>query len=324
MAEVLSQQDIDDILRGGGSIGEVKTNQKEVQPYDFRLPNRISKSQLRTIRNISENFAESFGSYLMTTLQTVVNIRVNTVDQIYYSEYVLSVPDPAVLYAFTIKGTDIRMVLELNIDFALVLVDRLLGGNGNSMKPQKVITQIEQKVLSNVVEKIIFDLKKAWMVIDNFEYKLDGFETDIDFVQLSSANESVLLISFEISIGDQSYLMNLCFTTFAFDPILSKLSSKRVSTIKNSKYFGMTAPEVIKLQLAEVELPVVVELGETKISFQELLDLKVGDIIVLDNRIHDELKVNVNNKLSYFAYPGVANNHKAIRITKNLLTNISL
>lgn len=324
MAEVLSQQDIDDILKGGGSFNEVKTNKKEIQPYDFRLPNRISKSQLRTIRNISENFSESFGSYLMTTLQTVVNIRVNTVDQIYYSEYVLSVPDPAVLYSFTIRGTDIRLVLELNVDFALALVDRLLGGNGNSMKPQKVITQIEQKVLSNVIEKIMFDLKKAWMVVDNFEFKLDSFETDIDFVQLSSPNESVLLITFEISIGDQSYLMNLCFTTFAFDPILSKLSSKRVSTIKNSKYFGMSASEVIKLQLAEVELPVVVELGETQITFQELIDLKIGDIIVLDNKIHNELKVSVNDKLSYYAHPGVVNNHKAIRITKNLLTNITI
>lgn len=324
MAEVLSQQDIDDILKSGGSFNDVKTNEKEVVPYDFRLPNRISKSQLRTIRNISENFAESFGSYLMTTLQTVVNIRVNTVDQIYYSEYVLSVPDPAVLYAFTIKGTDIRLVLELNVDFALALVDRLLGGNGNSMKPQKVITQIEQKVLSNVIEKIMFDLKKAWMVVDNFEFKLDSFETDIDFVQLSSSNESVLLVSFEISIGDQAYLMNLCFTTFAFDPILSKLSSKRVSNIKNSKYYGMSAAEVIKLQLSEVELPVVVELGETQITFQELIDLKIGDIIVLDNKIHNELKVSVNDKLSYYAHPGIVNNHKAIRITKNLLTNISM
>ncbi len=324
MAEVLSQQDIDDILKGGGSFNESKSQEKEILPYDFRLPNRISKSQLRTIRNISENFAESFGSYLMTTLQTVVNIRVNTVDQIYYSEYVLSVPDPSVLYSFTIKGTDIRLVLELNVDFALALVDRLLGGNGNSAKPQKVITQIEQKVLSNVIEKIMFDLKKAWMVIDNFEYKLDGFETDIDFVQLSSPNESVLLISFEISIGDQSYLMNLCFTTFAFDPILSKLSTKRVSTIKNSKYYGMTASELIKLQLSEVELPVVVELGQSSITFQELLDLKIGDIIILDNKIHNELKVNVNDKLAYYAHPGVVNNHKAIRITKNLLTNISI
>jgi flagellar motor switch protein FliM len=324
MAEVLSQQDIDDILKGGGSFNESKANEKEILPYDFRLPNRISKSQLRTIRNISENFAESFGSYLMTTLQTVVNIRVNTVDQIYYSEYVLSVPDPSVLYTFTIKGTDIRLVLELNIDFALALVDRLLGGSGNSAKPQKVITQIEQKVLSNVIEKIMFDLKKAWMVIDNFEYKLDGFETDIDFVQLSSPNESVLLISFEISIGDQSYLMNLCFTTFAFDPILSKLSTKRVTTIKNSKYYGMTASELIKLQLSEVELPVVVELGQSSISFQELLDLKIGDIIILDNKIHNELKVNVNDKLAYYAHPGIVNNHKAIRITKNLLTNISI
>ena len=54
----------------------------EVIPYDFRLPNRISKTQLRTLRNTHENFAESLSSFLVTKLQTVVNIKVNSIDQI--------------------------------------------------------------------------------------------------------------------------------------------------------------------------------------------------------------------------------------------------
>ena len=69
MAEVLSQQEIDALLNGSASetakTEKIKID-KEVIPFDFRLPNRISKNQLRTIHNINENFAEMFGSYLMT------------------------------------------------------------------------------------------------------------------------------------------------------------------------------------------------------------------------------------------------------------------
>ncbi len=147
MAEVLSQQEIDQLLNNvkSGSnepAAQPIQREKEAIPFDFRLPNRISKNQLRTIRNIHENFAESLSSFMVSKLQTIVTINVATVDQIYYSEYVLSVSNPACLYTFDIKNTDIKGILELNPDLALTLVDRLLGGNGQGTKQNKVITPI--------------------------------------------------------------------------------------------------------------------------------------------------------------------------------------
>ncbi|BDQ02851.1 flagellar motor switch protein FliM [Ignavibacterium sp.] len=323
MPEVVSQQDIDALLKSGGQEPSKPKEENEIQPYDFRLPNRISKTQLRTIRTIHENFAESFSSFLVTKLQTIVNMSVNTVDQIYYSEYVMSVPDPACLFTFSIKHTDIKGILELNVDLALALVDRLLGGNGTSTKQQKIITPIEQKVLQTVVEKVMLDMKKAWHIIDNFDFVAERFEPDVDFVQLTSPNESVLLITFEVILGEKSYFMNICFATFAFDPIIAKLSSKKLSSVRPTKYNGMSAQELIRKQLNSVLLPVTVELGKSTITLQEMLDLKKGDMIILDKKIHEELTVKVNGKTFYYGYPGIVNNHKAVKVTKNLLTDNS-
>ncbi|MDP3582172.1 MAG: flagellar motor switch protein FliM, partial [Ignavibacteria bacterium] len=155
MAEILSQQEIDALLNNIKSGSEQKiesSSEKEAILFDFRLPNRISKNQLRVLRSIFENFAESFSSFLVTKLQTVVNINVTSVDQIYYSEYVLSVSNPACLFTFDVKDTDVKGILELNNDLALSLVDKLLGGNGLGSKQTKIITPIEQKVLKVVVE----------------------------------------------------------------------------------------------------------------------------------------------------------------------------
>lgn len=324
MSELLSQQEIDALMNSGGEVAPAQTVDAEIIPFDFRLPNRISKTQLRTIRNIHENFAESLSSFLVAKLQTIVNIKVNTVDQIYYSEYVLSVGNPACLYTFHIKNTDIKGILELSSDLVLTLVDRLLGGNGQGTKQTKIITLIEQKVLSVIVEKIMLDLKKTWQIIDNLEFVLEKFEPDIDFVQLTSANESVLLVSFEFSFGEQSYMMNLCFATFAFDAILSKMSSQKLSTIRPVKYKGLTAQEVIKKQLNNIQLPVTAELGTSTISVKELAELKPGDVIILDKKIQEEHVVKVNNKVTFFGHPGIVNNHKAIKITRSLLTDNSI
>ncbi len=319
MAEVLSQQEIDLLLnkvKSGDEQTPAQTSEKEAVLFDFRLPNRISKNQLRTIRNINENFAESFSSFLVSKLQTIVNINVTSIDQIYYSEYILSVSNPACLYTFDIKNTDIKGILELNSDLALTLVDRLLGGSGVGSKQANLITPIEQKVLGVVVERVMYDLKKSWQIIDNLDFRLERFESDIDFAQITAQSESVLLISFEIMISDQTYMMNLCFATFAFDVILSKLNSQKLSTVRPTKYKGTTSGEIIKNHLYKTYLPIIIEFGKAKVSVKNLFELEKGDIIKLDTKISDEHPIKVGEKILFYGRAGVVNKHKAVKISR--------
>ena len=323
MAEVLSQQEIDALLNnvdsGSKETGEPSSPiEKEVIPFDFRLPNRISKNQLRTIQNINENFAEMFSSYLMSKLQSIVSCDVTSVDQIYYSEYVLSVANPACLFTFDINHTDIKGILEFSSEFALTLVDRLLGGNGKGTKGAQVITPIEQKVLEVVIEKILQDLGKAWQIIGEYEFKVEKFEPDIDFVQITSQSESVLLVTFEVHIGEETYMMNLCFATYAFDTILSKLTNQNLSSIRPIKYQGTTAQNIITEHLKKTLLSLEVEFGKSTLAFSQLLKLKIGDVIIMDKKIGDEVKVSVEKKHMFNGVSGVVNNHKAVKITNRV------
>jgi len=323
MAEVLSQQEIDQLLNNmqtGATEGVPTTDMsKEAVPFDFRLPNRISKNQIRTIRNIHENFAESFSSFLMNKLQSIININVISVDQIYYSEYVLSVSNPACLYTFGIEHTDIRGILELSTELAFTLVDRLLGGGGGGSKKSKVITPIEQKVLVEVVSRVMKDLRKSWQIIDDFEFSVDRFEPDIDFAQITSQSESVLLVTLELLIGDQSYLMNVCFATYAFDSILSKLSNQNTSTIRPVKYHGgISAKTIIRQHLAATELGVAVLFGKALLTFKQLMELENGDVIILDKKVGDEVDVRVNQKILFKGSTGNVNGHKAVKVTKKI------
>jgi len=323
MAEVLSQQEIDQLLNnmatGTEDSGGQSTVDKEVIPFDFRLPNRISKNQLRTIRNIHENFAESFSSFLMAKLQSIININVISVDQIYYSEYVLSVSNPACLFTFGIDKTDIKGILEFSTDLALTLVDRFLGGIGGSSKESKIITPIEQKVLTVVVEKIMQDLRKSWQMIDDYAFAIERFEPDIDFAQITSQSESVLLVTLEIFIGEQSYLMNLCFATYAFDSVLSKLSSQNLSTIRPVMYKGgQTAKNILTKHLSRTRLNVEVEFGRATISLNQLRSLEKGDVILLSNRVGQEVDVKIGKKKLFKGTVGNVNNHRAVKITQKI------
>ncbi len=323
MAELLSQAEIDALLnnvKDGDSEEQIeeKSNAKEIIPFDFRLPNRISKNQLRTMRNIHENFAESFSSFMVSKLQTIVNINIISVDQIYYSEYVLSVSNPSFVYTFDIVDTDIKAILEISPEFGFTLVERLLGGSGSTQKSTETITAIEEKVMDVVVDRVMLDLKKSWAAFASYDFKVDKFEPNIDFAQITSPNESVLIIAFEVVLEEKRYLMNFCFATYAFDSVMAKLTSQSHSSIRPYKYRGTTAQEIIAQNLKLSAIPVTVEFGRSKITFNELTNLEVGDIIKLDKKIEKENIISFAGKPLYAGRPGVMNNKKAIKITRKL------
>ncbi len=321
MGEVLSQQEIDslyDKIKSGGDDIQNAEPEKEAIPFDFRLPNRISKNQLRVIRNIHENFAESLSAFLVSKLQTIVNITVASVDQIYYSEYVLSVSNPACLFNFEIERTDIKGILEFSPDLAMIFVDRLFGGHGGSAASTKGITPIEQNILLIIVNKIMQDLNKAWKVIGDLSFVVGKFEPDIDFAQITSQSDSVLLISFEVNVGEQNYLMNLCFATYAFDSILQRLNSHNMSTMRTMKSQGSDSQKVITNNLYKTYLPVTVEFGNARISLNGLMNLQKGDIIKLNTKISDEHTIKIGNKVLFKGRAGVVNKHKAVKITRKV------
>jgi flagellar motor switch protein FliM len=166
-AQTLPQNVIDDLLKdvqtGTTSVSDLvnKYQKMDISNYDFRRPNRISKNQVRTLQSIHENFAEIFGYFLVSKLQTTVNITPTSVDQLFYSEYILSVSNPSCLYVFEIAGTDGHGILEISPQLGLIIVERLLGGSADTLPKPRTITSIEQTVVKSIIEHALADLKAA-------------------------------------------------------------------------------------------------------------------------------------------------------------------
>lgn len=326
MADVLSQQEIDSLLSemisGAVQVDEIlgsKSQRGDVVNYDFRRPNRISKNQVRTLQTLHESFAEQFSYYLVSKLQTVVSISVESVDQLFYSEFILSVSNPSCLYVFDIQGTDGQGIMEVSPQLALSVVERLLGGSADVPRKPRSITPIEQSVMRGIIEHALADLRAAWRSIADLNFRYSRLETEADFLQVASSAEIVIVISFNVNIGVHSYLLNLCFPTFAFEDVLARLSRQQIAQV------GQQSPERIreneatmKQQISTTHLPILAELGKATITVRELLELKIGDVLKLNTKVNQELEVSIAGRKKLAARPGVLDGKKAVRITRQL------
>lgn len=326
MSDVLSQQEIDSLL-SGMSAGTIqvddviseKLSKQEVVTYDFRRPSRLSKNQLRSFQTAHESFAETFGYYLVSKLQTVVSISVTSVDQLFYSEFILSVSTPSCLYVFDIEGTDGNGIMEISPQLAFSLVERLLGGGADGPKKSRAITSIEQAVILGIIQRAFEDLSSAWRSLGDLAFSYSRLETEADFVQIAPGSEIVLVVSFDVNIGSNSYLLNLCFPTFALEDVLANLNRRQLTAaLKAPEKKARENEGILQRQIATTYLPVIAELGSSAVSIRELMELKIGDVLKLNTKIDQEIQLLIAGKRKLAVRPGTVDNKKAVRVIRKL------
>ena len=164
MSDVLDQSEIDALLAsvaeevaapqndsattGGSSVaayagGDTSATQ-DVTPYDFKRPERVSKDHIRALGSIHDGFARNFGATLSGFLRTIIDVRVVGVEQLTYSEFIHSLPNPTCFVILQAPPLEGQMCLEVSPLIVYPIIDRLLGGSNSDMFiPQRPLTAIE-------------------------------------------------------------------------------------------------------------------------------------------------------------------------------------
>jgi flagellar motor switch protein FliM len=328
--EILSQQEIDNLLSGMSAgvtpssplPSEAEAPAKEAVNFDFRLPHRLSKNQLRTFQSIHDSFGEAFGSYLVSRMQTTATVTVLSVDQLFYSEFVLSIASPSCLYVFRITESDALAALEVSPQLVLAMVEHLMGGVADGAKDARLITKIEQSIVKGIIQRALTEIQRAWKAIADLTFKLERYENEGDFAQLAPASEIVMVVSFEVAIGRQKYLMNLCFPTFALEDVFAKLNVQHFSALAAANREGDRS-ETIQKHLGDTRINATALLGEARMTLRELLELEPGDVLRTSIPVGGEVSVTLGGKTRLWGNPGISRGKVSVKITRTNMESSS-
>ncbi len=317
--EVLSQSEIDMLLNAltAGEIDteEIKREAQEVKTkiYDFRRPNKFSKDHMRTIHMIHENFARLISNFLSAYLRTNIEVKIASVDQITFEDFIVSIPSPTVMTIFNMKPLMGSAVLETNPAFTFPIIDLLFGGPGEMPKKSREITDIEANVLKNIYGKMLENLTYVWSEVNEITTAIQGLETNPQMNRVISPNEIVAVITFMTTVGDYEGMINLCLPYLMLEPITLKLSSRYwfSSPEKGQKDQRQTVME----SLEQTPIGLTAIGGETELTIKEFLALQLGDVLTLDNKIADDLILLVEDKPKYTVQPGIYERKMAVQIT---------
>lgn len=317
--EILSQSEIDALL-SALSTGEMDAEElkkeeveKRVKVYDFKRALRFSKDQIRSLTRIHENFARLLTTYFSAQLRTYIHIAVASVDQLPYEEFVRSIPKMTILNVYEVPPLDGRIILEVNPNIAYAMMDRVLGGRGESVNKVDNLTEIETKIMTSLFEKAFENLQEAWSTIVDIDPIMADFEVNPQFLQLVSPNDTVIVISLNIQVGDTTGMINMCIPHVVLEPIIPNLSAHYwMQTSQKER-----SPEemaMLEKRITHSDMSIAAELGETSITIHDFLQLDVGDVIDLNQPIDAPLTVKIGDVPKFYGQPGKVGKKLAIQI----------
>ncbi|MGG1551147.1 MULTISPECIES: flagellar motor switch protein FliM [Paenibacillus] len=321
MVDVLSQNEIDALLAalssGEMDADELKKEdtQKKVRAYDFKRAVRFSKDHIRSLTRIHENFARYLTTYFSAQLRTFVQISVVQVEQLPYDEFIRSIPKMTILNIFEAEPLEGRMVLEVHPNVAFAMLDRLLGGAGTTPTKINALTEIETIVMERIFSRAFDSLQEAWKTVIDIQPRLEALETNPQFMQIVSPNETIALISLSTKIGDTTGMINLCIPHVVIEPIMPRLSVHHWF-VSQKKTRAPEEVEALQSRLEKTKLPLIAELGTSEISIRDFLGLTAGDVIPLQKSVEDPLQVKIGEKLKYLGSPGTVKGKMAVQITE--------
>jgi flagellar motor switch protein FliM len=331
MAEVLDQSEIDALLAsvGGGDqegdeLGAAPPTsapapeariQVAASTYDFKRPERVSKDHIRALASIHEVFARNFGATLSGLLRTIIDVRVVGVEQLTYSEFIHSLPNPTCFCIVQAPPLEGQMCLEMSPLIVYPIIDRLLGGNNSEMFiPQRPLTSIEWRLINRSLLHALDHLSEVWRNLIEARFEMVGTESNPQLVHIVAPTEVVVFITFEIRLGQNSGTMSMCIPFNVIESVLSRLTTQ--SWFYKPKPASELHVQRLLRNLVKSKVGLTAYLGQTRIKLSEFRGLRSGDLIQLDKRPQDPLIVRIEGRNKYAGLPGQVRGHNAVRLMR--------
>jgi flagellar motor switch protein FliM len=273
---------------------------------------------MRALQTLHEGFGRNFAAGLSAMLRSMVEVKLTSVDQLTYSEFIFSLENPTCFNLLKADPLEGNLILDINPSILYPIIDRLLGGGrGGGPLARRPLTEIELRLVSRITGLFLEELRHAWENILDLRLSVVQVESNPQLVQIVPPNEVVVVISFELAIGDLRGMMNLCIPYNSIERIGGKLSAnswvsygRRQATPESVRQISQTVCTSL-VQLS-------VRLAQTQIGTGELIGLRVGDVITTQKDVHRPVIVSVEGVPKFRARLGAFKGHKAVLIHSTL------
>jgi flagellar motor switch protein FliM len=312
MGKNLSQEEIDLLFSAAQTTRKpADSARRRITKYDLRHSNRLSADQVGVVTNLHESLARRLGSSLGAYLRVGFEMNLVSAEQLTYAEFMARIPELTYCASLHFMPVDARAVFQTDLSLVFPIVDLVLGGSGTDPIEPRELTEIEEQIFEAFVSLIARDLQSTWAPLVQFEIQFEQRQQLAQVQGLMLPMEKILSLSFEIRLPEAHGSINFAFPAVVANTLLRKLSAQRwVSHRLPSR----ETRRHVRERLLESRFVAHLDLPPSPLTVREFVSLKPGSVLVLPQRAHQPVHLDIAGKPMFLAYPVGHGNKRGARV----------
>lgn len=317
MGKQLGQGDIDALFAAAATKAasqEAIPGETPIEKYNFSRAGQISNDQMRAISSVNDLFARNLMHTLGAWLRTQFKVKLVAGEQLPFNEFLERISPPTYICSVRLEPLGAVGLFEFDMAIAAPIVDVLLGGVGKAWLTRE-LTEIEEAILTSVVEMAVEELNLAWQSV-GLEFVFEKRETEAAVARMLTLSEKTLCVSFEARMPEAQGTINLCLPAVVLNAILRRLISEGDRPRRRSR----EAHARVRTLMGEVKLGAALQFPAMRLRASELTALAPGTILRLPLAKHAASELRIGGLHFGRAYPVRSGEHRGAQLEEHIDT----
>jgi len=276
---ILNQDEIDSLL-GFDMSGDGNDDRTGIRAIINSA--LVSYERLPMLEIVFDRLVRLMTTSLRNFTSDNVEVSLDNISSIRFGDYLNSIPLPAILAVFRAEELDNYGLLTVDSNLIYSIVDVLLGGRRGTAAMRiegRPYTTIERVLVQRMVEVVLHDAKAAFEPLHPVSFTLDRLETNPRFAAIARPANAAILVKLRIDMEDRGGRIELLLPYATLEPIRKMLLQQFMGEKfgRDNIWEGHLATE---LWTTQMEVRAV--LDEQQLPLSRVLDLKVGDTLMLN------------------------------------------
>ncbi len=261
-----------------------------------------------------DTFARYYGVTLTNLVQGAVTVKRSMVSTMEFENVVHNLTDRGALGVIRLDPLRWGGLVLLDGQLSFALVESLFGGGVcERVLPDRPLSGIELNIVKGVIKDVCQDVVKAFQPLEEIDVGLVKVETNPRLVNIVPHEAVVMLARFEVSIESRQGEMALVIPLASLEPMREKLR-EGVALFSTVHSKGWDA--FLRKELMEMEVGIRGEIGRVSLTANEILELKVGDVLDLGCLPSSPARMSVEGRPKYLARVGVKDGRNSLSLTE--------
>ena len=319
MNKILAQDEVDALLRGlsGGDI-EAETdeplNDAGYVPFDLANQDRIIRGRMPVLEIVNDRFSRLCTNALSNALRKRVELNPLSIDMTKFGDFMRSLPVPTSINIFKMEPLRGNALAVVDARLVFALVESFFGGQGSQPKIEgREFTRIEQAIVEKVLKIVLYNMEESWRPVHDVSLELSRSEINPQFAAIVPPSDVVVVITFEVELETAIGSLIICLPYATIEPIRSKLHASFQTERLEIDHAWVAR---LKERILETPVELKVRFGDAKLTGNQLVRLKEGDVILLDTDTDELLEVTLAGVTKFWGVCGTVKGNMALQIIK--------